>query len=259
MLVLVVYVAGFALTSLPAGVYLSDAQTHIYFFKCATLLTGVGWVLPGVFEHNPYKEIVNGSLWTLPYECGMYGLILLLWLVGRRLFAPASKGLEFLLVVITLLLGGALILARFKLMEAVDLVRLAYMFFGGAAFYAFRERIVLSRHMVIAACLAGILALLVGSRAAFYVIYIATLAYIVFFLAYVPAGWIRAYNKTGDYSYGVYIYAFPVQQSIAAILVGVGVPAMIVLSSAVTIGLAMLSWHFVEQPALRLKGRTLDA
>jgi peptidoglycan/LPS O-acetylase OafA/YrhL len=40
----------------------------------------------------------------------------------------------------------------------------------------------------------------------------------LFYLAYVPSGWIRKYNRVGDYSYGIYIYAFPVQQSVAALI-----------------------------------------
>jgi peptidoglycan/LPS O-acetylase OafA/YrhL len=39
-------------------------------------------------------------------------------------------------------------------------------------------------------------------------------AYLVFYLAYVPKGFLRKYNELGDYSYGFYVYAFPVQQTL---------------------------------------------
>jgi peptidoglycan/LPS O-acetylase OafA/YrhL len=72
-------------------------------------------------------------------------------------------------------------------------------------------------------------------------------------MAYVPSGQIRNYNRLGDYSYGLYIWAFPVQQSIAALIPGVSVAYMIVISATVSIILAVISWHLVERRALNLK------
>ncbi|MCX7220851.1 MAG: hypothetical protein NTY70_18540 [Burkholderiales bacterium] len=63
------------------------------------------------------------------------------------------------------------------------------------------------------------------------------------------------YNTLGDYSYGVYIYAFPVQQSVIALFPEISAVALTALSLSVTLLLAMLSWHLIEQPALALKGR----
>lgn len=58
----------------------------------------------------------------------------------------------------------------------------------------------------------------------------------------------------GDWSYGIYLYAYPVQQT----LVHAGVRDLalsLALSSLITLGLAMLSWQLVEARALRLKPR----
>jgi len=61
----------------------------------------------------------------------------------------------------------------------------------------------------------------------------------------------------GDYniSYGLYIYAFPVQQSIAYLSPQIRPLSMFVLSTIVTVALAILSWRLVEKPALKLKGK----
>jgi peptidoglycan/LPS O-acetylase OafA/YrhL len=53
----------------------------------------------------------------------------------------------------------------------------------------------------------------------------------------------------------MYIYAFPIQQSIAALIPGVSVLSMWFISTTVTFVLAALSWHFVEKQALRFKER----
>lgn len=95
----------------------------------------------------------------------------------------------------------------------------------------------------------------IGHRYVFFVVYTLFIAYLLFFLAYVPAGHIRKYNLLGDYSYGIYIYAFPVQQSVAALVPGVSVLNMILISFPVTVFLSALSWHLLERRALSLKGR----
>ena len=83
--------------------------------------------------------------------------------------------------------------------------------------------------------------------------YIVALPYLLLYLAYVPAGFVRKYNQLGDYSYGVYIYGWPLQQTIVFLSPGISVPAMLLLSAAAALPLAVLSWHVIEQPALQLK------
>jgi peptidoglycan/LPS O-acetylase OafA/YrhL len=57
-------------------------------------------------------------------------------------------------------------------------------------------------------------------------------------------------------SYGVYVYAFPVQQSLWAIWhPGLGPGVMFAVAAPVTYLLALLSWRVIERPALRLKRR----
>jgi peptidoglycan/LPS O-acetylase OafA/YrhL len=81
------------------------------------------------------------------------------------------------------------------------------------------------------------------------------LVYAVFWFAYVPDGWIRKYNDLGDYSYGLYIYAFPVQQTLAALRPGIAPLPMFLAAFPLVAGLAVVSWHVVEKPSLALKER----
>ena len=80
-------------------------------------------------------------------------------------------------------------------------------------------------------------------------------AYGLLWVAYIPKGFIRNFNKLPDISYGLYIYAFPVQQTLIATGLAL-VPWRNMLMAWVIVGtLATLSWYGIEKPALALKDR----
>ena len=78
-------------------------------------------------------------------------------------------------------------------------------------------------------------------------------SYGLFFLGFLRWAPLLAYNRIGDYSYGMYIYAFPVEQSFASVYSGASPAVIIVLSFPVTLLFAVLSWHCVEERALSQK------
>uniref|UniRef100_A0AB74UQ81 Exopolysaccharide production protein ExoZ n=1 Tax=Halomonas phage vB_HboP_4908 TaxID=3350578 RepID=A0AB74UQ81_9VIRU len=248
-----VFVIGLAFTSLEPREYLTHEQTHRYLINNITLLWGIEYSLPGVFANNPFAYAVNGSLWTMPYEVKMYILLTIIF----AMIALASRATKiFSYQFITAVIGtGAVcfhIANHFEDLVTGQFLRLFAMFFVGAAFYAWRERILLSSRIT-----ALLVALLIASafinESLFFVIYCLSLPLIIFGLAYLPSGHVRSFNKLGDYSYGLYIFAFPVQQSLAAIVPNISVFSMIALSFLVTSTLAVLSWHVVEKKCLKMK------
>ena len=254
MLVVSVLGLGLFFTTVPLSVYFTDSLTYKYFFKCLTLFSGVSFQLPGVFENNPYKYAVNGSLWSLPHEVKLYALLAFIGLLLRVTVGYRLKLFKIMFISGVLITGVLVGLVHFQIISGdINLLRLYYMFFTGGAFFLFKERIVLSKKMFNLA-LAFLLVAMFNEHI-FFFIYLATIAYILFFFAYVPSGVIRKYNKLGDYSYGVYIYAWPVQQSTAELIPGISVLAMIIISSSITLMLAVISWHLLEKYALKFKGK----
>lgn len=105
MLLLTVFVLGVIFTTLPTLTYLSLPQTYIYFAKCATLITGVAYNLPGVFDSNPYKNAVNGSLWTMPHEVRMYAILAIVWFVLRIIPKLRSTAFQAIIVIFAFVAG----------------------------------------------------------------------------------------------------------------------------------------------------------
>jgi peptidoglycan/LPS O-acetylase OafA/YrhL len=102
--------------------------------------------------------------------------------------------------------------------------------------------------------LSGIVVLVTLRYGAFDVVGIAAGAYFVLYLgARLPQAfqWIGAKN---DYSYGIYIYGFLVQQILAfAGVHHLGYLVYALSALVLTTGLAWLSWHVVEKRAMALK------
>lgn len=251
MIFLTVFVLGAVFTSASAEAYWTSSKTYIYLARGATLLAGVAFKLPGVFDNNPYQQVVNGSLWTMPHEVRLYGVLVLAWLALH--WKPHLRLPIFKKTLIAFALIGAfyIFVAHIYTYPTGVFPKLFFMFFTGAAAYALKENITLNSWFFYL--------LLIGLAVAsvntylFFIVYIFSIAYVLLYLAYIPSGFIRQYNELGDYSYGIYIYAFPVQQSVAALIPGVTTIQMIVISTVITTVLAALSWHLLEKRALRHK------
>ncbi|MEM1161135.1 MAG: acyltransferase [Pseudomonadota bacterium] len=243
-LLLTVAVASLLTTASPATFW---GAAPGYLIQNLTLVR-LDYDLPGVFEATPYGTAINGSLWTLFYEVVCYAGVLFAGLLG--LFHRPR--LAFAVLAVVLLAGGVLLEwgQDWGLNGRVTaLAKLGLPFVIGSAIYLFRHSVPLSP--LLGAALVA-LALATSGTPAFSVTFMLALSYCVFLVGFWPADGLLGYNRFGDISYGVYIYAFPIQQWIAS--QGVVSPGMnILLAVPPTLICAMLSWHLVEKPALRLK------
>ena len=74
--------------------------------------------------------------------------------------------------------------------------------------------------------------------------------YSLFLLGLVVKGPLLAYNRLGDYSYGVYIYAYPAQQAAVHLFPGMSPVENMLVTAPIVLVLAALSWHLIEERAL---------
>jgi peptidoglycan/LPS O-acetylase OafA/YrhL len=226
-LIVTAFVIGAFATTLPLGAYFRNTEVYRYVAQNA-LLYFKDLNLPGVFESNHLPMVVNGSLWTLRVEFTLY---LALGLLGAaRLLRPAMVavlvvvfGLAPLLLLATPGLPGALVY------DGAMSSRGAFMFFAGALIRLI-DRPLPSWTLIFA--------LLLITPA-----WTLGLPIVVIWLGL--RGQVRL---PADLSYGLYVYAFPVQQTLAA-----QGHLSFWTSLAATLPFAVASWFLVERPALRLK------
>lgn len=249
---LTVLVMGPLATRLTLGVYAADPRTVLYL---ANILLLNELFLPGVFEGMGERGAVNGSLWSLLPEFACYVTVPLLAVL-------AGRGRPVVLAVLALLVGGLGLFLFYGYdgppprFYQVDLkyafVEVPFFFAGGAL--CLLERRVGARLWRADACL------LFFSGNYFISTWFGwwnlpfewfTVPYMVLCFGRMSMPVVRRAGRFGDLSYGLYLYAFPVQQLVLAFLPGVGLPVL--LCTALTVPLALLSWHLVERPALRMR------
>ena len=238
------------LSDLAPADYFRDPMFARYLWNVAG---DVHFTLPGVFAGNPLPAIVNGQLWTVPYELGCYVALAALVVVGiarRRALAPVATVLVLVVFVAAKLVkyGGAMPSTDAALPGPLLLAS----FLGGVTLYLYRAEVPHDPRLF-AVALAAALALLgaVPNGA-----YLAPLpaAYVTVYLGLLDPARLKVI-KAADLSYGVFLYSFPIQQAVCGEFAwarhwAVNVAVCLPLSLAV----AALSWTLVERPALRLRG-----
>ncbi len=251
------------ISSVPPGIYFESSRLWRY------LATGLGLVsfdLPGVFEANPYARVVNGSLWTVPHEILCYLMVaglMILGLAGRWWALTLLFALIFLLAFlgqwapVGTLPGPVEMLVRSP--HFAQGSKIIPFFLLGAIFYLARGRIPLDWRLA-ALSLVAVMAigtLVDPSARKGALLWLAAgppLTYLT-----VWAGMVRLPKPNflggGDFSYGVYLWHFPILQ-LLVMAFGIGSWWVLGLASILPVMLvAAASWHFVEKPALAWRKR----
>jgi peptidoglycan/LPS O-acetylase OafA/YrhL len=226
------------------------------------------WGIDSLFLDTPYGRlvqgsVVNGSLWSLVYELLCYAGLTLLVVVGlpRRApwLVPALAAVAFAVIALDAAhdpttpryRGG---LGPFPLLGYVDAqlaCYLGFLFLLGASAQLYAHRVPLHPALAGAAALVLAGSLLLGG---FFLVGYPALAYLLLYAACAVPERLHRVGREHDYSYGIYIYAFPIQQLVADLGGAAhGAPAYLALCVPAVLLVAVASWHLVERPALALK------
>lgn len=222
----------------------------------------VGPDMATIFVHQPYPAVIDGSFWTLRYEFGMYLLTAGLGSLG--LFRERRYWAILLLFVVLCLLYGASETASLTFVSNHEMpwlgnpahwVRLAAYFFAGIVFCLFRERIPTSP--VLFGLSVGFLLLTELHPSRFGAAMPLFASYALFWIAFQPRIKLEKFARYGDFSYGIYLFAFPIQQLLVHYFQSVLTPYRLLgVAFPLTLLCAVLSWHFVEKPCLNLKSKS---
>lgn len=195
-----------------------------------------------------FSESFNGSLWTLKIEFAFYILLALVLTVYRSALMPWALLLLFCVATYVLSSDPTNALAQ----KFLAYCAAGIAFFAGSlcAFYKHSFNSVRTKISVLAVA-SLLLILSLGTSAAWVLASLGiSLATISLGLLYVD----KAIKGRFDISYGIYLYAFPVQQLIIN-KTQLAFFSSMAVSAVIVIGLATLSWLMIEQPALALAHR----
>lgn len=246
------FILGPLLTTISWSAYFSAPDTWRYLTTAILLPRNV---LPGVFETNPFAHAINGSLWTLPVEYLCYVTVAAM---GCIIPGRDGQGVVVALLIAVLLAAYAPLLAGERFAPHFEMIAI----FWWGALYGYCT----ARPWSVLPHRSRLLALIVLSALGFVLLgargtertALVMFAMVMVALAEQSGFGARLTDRLGDLSYGIYIYAFPVQQMVVhwSGSSSRSFAEMFLLSTLLTFALAYASWHLVERQALRLKPRT---
>lgn len=244
------FLLGPLLTTVPLADYFGDRRFWLYLVN----VTGhIHYVLPGLFTDNPYPDRVNGQLWTVPFELICYGAF-----AGAAALGLVRDRRRLLLTTVFLFLvttGGFLWrhgLAADRAPTNVPGYSLIVYSFVGSLFYFYRERLSWRRSHAVVAAIASVVLLEVPPVGDMLAPVPITYLTVWLGLCNPRKAWLL---RGADYSYGIYLYGYAVQQSVMTLgswthhwywNVALSLPAVSLIAAA--------SWYGVERPALALRG-----
>lgn len=251
------YIIGPLTSYLDYKTYFTHPQFTNYF---KNIFLNVQYFLPGAFAENPYPNAVNGSLWSLPAEFVMYLLIPVIYEFSslfrcKKIFFTTSAAISCLLMSIheTFFPSWHCVVYATDLAQVIDIV--PFYFIGAAvAVFSPTSQLFSIRNglitLVIISCFSlenAILSVLLSTLAISYVFYCFTLTPSVGDL------------KNMEISYGIYLYGFPIQQTVIYIFMEYGIPlhfmTVMIISFLITATIAFLSRHLIENPSSRFVKR----
>jgi len=255
---------GFALTKGEISRYFTDLEAYkiLSYSTIFNYPSLPDYIIQGNFFHS-----LNGSLWTLRMEVLAYFSIPIVFLGGiisKKLF---KDELAYYIIIMSALAASYYYAATHTTFYYINMppfswvgfyvivgwvLELFWPFYLGALFYHFKNRYAIPLWPSLLAV--PVLAFVPMNTGGIYLVSGFALFFFTFWVAYFkPLFKYATWFEKRDYSYGLYIYAFPVQQSVIYFTDGDIHPfVLFLISTGITAVFAALSWHFVEKPVMDL-------
>jgi peptidoglycan/LPS O-acetylase OafA/YrhL len=250
--ILTILVIGPIASNISFAEYITNTDTWRY-LRTITLYR-MHFDIPGVLTTVPYANVINGSLWTLPYEWTLYLVPILVLFLHRilRRYARGSLLIMWLLSITAIpffITHTTNLAVPFLIINAWHLINFGIFFLSGIVMYLYKDEIHFSKRAAVFSlilwCAVSFIDL--GRPVAMFVIPYATLSFAL------AKPFLTPLTKFGDISYGLYIYAFPIQQLLVLYCGTMPIPLFIFLSGICTLPFAYLSWRYIEKPFLQFK------
>jgi peptidoglycan/LPS O-acetylase OafA/YrhL len=237
-------ILGPAMTHVPLSQYFGDTRFFTYFLNC---IGDIHYALPGLFDFNPYPSITNEQLWTVPWELECYVALSILAFSGLAQRTRWFGGL----ICLVLLYGAYRFIHGSTLPEGPFGGRtLVLCFLMGVFLYLNRRWVPYNRWLGWLCVGTSLLCFWIPNGtllAPFWV------AYATVFLGLTNPPKPR-FLDSGDYSYGIFLYGFPIQQAVVAtgLLPANGwITCLAALPLIILVAIA--SWHLWEKRVLQLR------
>ncbi|MGZ3918756.1 MAG: acyltransferase family protein [Bacteroidia bacterium] len=258
LLIVSIFIIGPIVTTFSLKDYFSDSSTYSYFRN--VIMFRPQYTLPGVFETCPEAAIVNASLWTLPYEFFFYICIFIF-----LFFIKEDKNI--LLIALLLLVLSTFIQIYFQKQLLIYQYNIPFaqlnisyslnLFNYFIAGVIFRCLNISDKHfkflLYISIILLAIcsLKIVIVNKLIFYLL-VPTATYLIAFHKKIN---LRKITKNHDYSYGIYLYSFLIQQTFIYFFnrPDLNPYLFFIITGIISYGAGFLSWHFVEAPFMKLK------
>jgi peptidoglycan/LPS O-acetylase OafA/YrhL len=197
--------------------------------------------LPGAFQENPLRG-TNSPLWTLRWEVLCYAFIFVMGLLDLKRLLGLMTVLYFLLF-----------WEWMSFPEQMEHLGLLYAggFLLGACCFVYRKYIRFSHQGALISLL--VLALLGIGGIYCLLLYLAAVVYLTLYVAleFRPMGNVARY---GDFSYGLYLYAWPIQQAVGVAFSFRKSDFALYVATSFLLSMmaAAFSWYGVERHVLKL-------
>ena len=234
--------------------YLADNSVWSYLGNNIAMFLPLHYQIDSVFGTNVYKYAINGSIWTIPYEFFFY-IILSFVFALKKWPELLTAALAFFYIIIFLWT------VKYEDRPGIDLLKnifdihllahFALCFFGGALLASLR--VDLSKYktyFLIGSC---VMCIIFIATKTFYFTQFAILPLIIVLTgSHATKGIAGLNSKIGDFSYGIYLYGFIVQQTLEHFF-KFNCWKLMITSIPISFIFGALSWFLIEKRALQAK------